>query len=346
MNPSFISILKATKEDRQGLFNATANRLGVPIQNIEKDFWVCLVLDLLFNYREHNTPRLLFKGGTSLSKAHSLISRFSEDIDITIFREDLDLSMSLDDLEGLSGKQQRKYFEKIKSASQSYISQELKPFLQNRFNSVFKEGSAPAVELDLSDDSGQTLLIKYQSLTQENSYILPAVKIECGAKSALDPNQFMTIKPYIADDVQQISLVVDNVVTICPERTFWDKIIILHGIRRWFDIKGTLRQNGHRYSRHYYDVYKLLNSNIGKNIVEKKHLAIDCARHAQIFFNSAALDLKSAYIGTFSIVPSGAMIKDLKRDYEAMSGMIFGQVPKFEEVIDALETFAHYLNQE
>lgn len=88
-NNNFTDVIHASVEDRRDLFLATATRLGVPLQNIEKDFWVCWILDLLFNTRNQEEPRLLFKGGTSLSKAHALISRFSEDIDITVFREDL-----------------------------------------------------------------------------------------------------------------------------------------------------------------------------------------------------------------------------------------------------------------
>ncbi len=96
---------------------ATANRLGTPLQNVEKDFWVCWALDLLFNGRDETEPRLLFKGGTSLSKAYGLISRFSEDIDITVFREDLGLNIEIADLENLSGKQQRIRLNTIKAAS-------------------------------------------------------------------------------------------------------------------------------------------------------------------------------------------------------------------------------------
>lgn len=87
MNISFLDIINASPEDRKGLFLSTANRLGTSLKNVEKDFWVCWILDLIFNGRHENEPRLLFKGGTSLSKAYSLISRFSEDIDITVFRE-------------------------------------------------------------------------------------------------------------------------------------------------------------------------------------------------------------------------------------------------------------------
>jgi len=74
---------------RRGLFLGTAARLGTAAQNVEKDFWVCWTLDAPFNGLAAGGPRLLFKAGTSLSKAFSLISRFSEDIDITVFRDDL-----------------------------------------------------------------------------------------------------------------------------------------------------------------------------------------------------------------------------------------------------------------
>jgi predicted nucleotidyltransferase component of viral defense system len=95
MNPGFLEILKAPAEEQRDLFLGAAHRLGTPEQYIEKDFWVCWILDALFNGLEKGGPRLLFKGGTSLSKAYGLISRFSEDIDITVFRHDLGQSMSL-----------------------------------------------------------------------------------------------------------------------------------------------------------------------------------------------------------------------------------------------------------
>ena len=121
MNTDFLHIIAAKPENRHSLFLDTANRLDTPIQNIEKDFWVTWVLDLLFNGRDPEEPRLLFKGGTSLSKAYSLISRFSEDVDITVFREDIGQNIEVSDLQGLSGKKQRVHLEAIKQACQSYI---------------------------------------------------------------------------------------------------------------------------------------------------------------------------------------------------------------------------------
>ena len=89
MSADFDGFLAASPNDRRDAFVGASQRLGTAAQNIEKDFWVCWTLDVLFNHLEAGGPRLLFKGGTSLSKAFGLISRFSEDIDITVFREDM-----------------------------------------------------------------------------------------------------------------------------------------------------------------------------------------------------------------------------------------------------------------
>lgn len=77
MNKDFNAVITASDAERRDLFLGTAARLGTAVQNVEKDFWVCWTLDALFNGLDVGGPRLLFKGGTSLSKAFGLISRFS-----------------------------------------------------------------------------------------------------------------------------------------------------------------------------------------------------------------------------------------------------------------------------
>ncbi len=89
------------------------------------------------------------------------------------------------------------------------------------------------VEPDPADPDGQSLLLWYPTTTAGgNEYIRRAIKIEAGAKSALDPHAPVVIKPYIADDLPNLDLAVGNVTTVDPSRTFWDKIVILHGLRR------------------------------------------------------------------------------------------------------------------
>jgi len=257
--------------------------------------------------------------------------------------------MNLDDLECISGKKQRKYFEGITTACQQYIKLHLQPRLEKTIHSIFSEFTSkekiPIVELDPTDKSQQTILIRYSGINQiGNNYIAPTVKIEGGAKSALDPHKSTAIFPYIAHEMKSEQFRVPNVITIDAERTFWDKIVILHGIRRWYDSKGVMRQNGHRFSRHYYDVYQLLNSDIGNLAKSRLDLAADCTRHAKMFFNSSSLDLNSAQPGTFSIVPCQDMQKILKNDYDAMSGMIFGDIPDFSAIIESLIVLEKELN--
>jgi hypothetical protein len=68
MNPLFNRVLLSSAEDQRDLFVSSARRLGTNERNLEKDFWVCWTLDALFNELTAGGPRLLFKGGTSLSK--------------------------------------------------------------------------------------------------------------------------------------------------------------------------------------------------------------------------------------------------------------------------------------
>src|SRR5258708_35243040 len=127
MNPAYQKIIASSEDDQRGLFLAAANRVGTTVQNIEKDFWVCWTLDALFHRLKSGGPRLLFKGGTSLSKGYGLISRFSEDIDITGFRSDIGEEADFQQLEALSKKARAKRLDAIKTACQGYING---PFLE------------------------------------------------------------------------------------------------------------------------------------------------------------------------------------------------------------------------
>lgn len=349
MNDAFLEIIAASDDDRRALFLGTAGRLGTSVQNVEKDFWVCWTLDALFNGLPAGGPRLLFKGGTSLSKAYSLIERFSEDVDITVFRDDLGEPASVAELEALSGKKRQARLDAIKSACQAYINGSLLADIgglidRTMYDARISVGRA-RLEPDKSDRDRQTLLFWYPSVAGEpDGYIRSAVKIESGAKSALDPHSSAIIIPYVADDVPRLDLRVPNVTTVDPERTFWDKLVILHGLRCWFERRGVLRQDGQRVTRHYYDVSRLAESDVARRALADRELALDCARHARLFFNSPDLDLAHAVPGTFAIAPIEAMRDALRRDYEAMAGMIFGEVPALDDVMATIADLEKRVN--
>lgn len=345
MNPSFQDVITAADAERLDLFLGTATRLGTAVQNVEKDFWVCWTLDALFNGIEDG-PRLLFKGGTSLSKGFGLIERFSEDIDVTVFRDDLGVPATIAELAALSRKKREAALDAIKDACEAHINGPMKERLaQICADTCARTGLEPqSIRVEADAQDGQTLLLIYPSITPEDAYIAKSVKIESGAKSALDPNSVRTIVPYVDADAVDLDLAVPGVTVVDAERTFWDKVVILHGLRRWFEIRGQLRGDGQRISRHYYDLFRLIQSEIGQAALANRALGEDCVAHARMFFNRPDFDLATAQPPTFALCPEGGMMDALRPDYRAMSAMIFGEPPPFDVVVEAIAELQRDLN--
>ena len=130
-----------------------------------------------------------------------------------------------------------------------------------------------------------------------------------------------------------LSLVVNNVTTVQPERTLWDKLVILHGLRQWYERRGELRHGGQRVSR----LHQLLRSKHAADWLANMALAEDCARHARLFFGSTDLGLDLARPETFTLIPSPTMLDALRRDYTAMAGMALNEVPSLTDVIASVE---------
>ena len=345
MNPDYARLLQTDEVNRRDLFAATAVRLGTTVQNIEKDFWVCWTLDALFHGLDATGPRLLFKGGTSLSKGLGLIARFSEDIDITVFRDDLGAGASVAELEAMSGKQRTRRLDGIRTACQAFVAGPLRTKLEALVAALPGNASSLRIAPDAQDPDGQSLLLWYPAITgDDDGYITPAVKIEAGAKSALDPHAPSTVQPYIGDDLVGFDLAVPGVITVDPIRTFWDKVIILHGLRHWFERRGELR-GGQRISRHYYDIDRLLNAELGRHAPADLAMARDCTSHARMFFNRADLDLATAQPGTFALLAHDDMIDQLRRDYTAMRVMVFGEAPSFEAVMASVADLEAAVNR-
>ena len=134
MSADFERFLKLSDQERRDVFEAAADRLDTLPSYVEKDFWVCFVLDLLFNRMPKGHPRLLFKGGTALSKAFGLIQRFSEDIDLVVYREGLGFGPDRDPTSapGLTSKQRKGLFDELKDACSAYICGILAPLCRCR----------------------------------------------------------------------------------------------------------------------------------------------------------------------------------------------------------------------
>lgn len=113
-------------EDRRDIFIEAAARLGIRPTITEKDFWVCVVLRLLFE-KSRFGESLVFKGGTSLSKAYGLIERFSEDIDLVLDWQLIGFGAGLKDpLQNFDSKSKQDQFNKqMNRLAAAYIAETL-----------------------------------------------------------------------------------------------------------------------------------------------------------------------------------------------------------------------------
>jgi Nucleotidyl transferase AbiEii toxin, Type IV TA system len=338
VNSSFERFLRLPKEDRIDVFATAAQRLDTTHTYVEKDFWVCLILDLLYNDRPAGHPRLLFKGGTSLSKAFGLIKRFSEDIDIVVSREDLKFTGDRDPTSPsaiLSGRKREALFADLRAACSGYICGDLGDSLKQALGAV---DPTCAVQIDPVDKDRQTLLVEYQSLfdVEEMSYVSPRVKIEGGARSGLDPHTTRAIAPFVAEDLSNWDFRVGGIVTLDPARTFWEKLLILHGCHCGYRDKGHVPADGNRLSRHYYDVAMISDTDTGRAALSDQDIAAAVRGHNQVAFRQPSKKFEEAVPGSLRIVPQPALQATVGRDYTAMSGMILGTPPPFAWIMARL----------
>ena len=344
MREAFREFLKLPAMYRRDVFEATAQRLGTLATYVEKDFWVCLVLDILYHDRPADHPALFFKGGTSLSKAFGLIQRFSEDIDIAVSRHDLGFRGDQDPFRVKSTKNQRdKMFKALDRTDGKYVSGELATALSASLDTL-PQGCT--VYPDMEARTFPSLSIEYPTLFPSPgiAYVQPRVKIEAGARSALDPAQISTITPYISGDLDGWQFDVKNVKTIGAERTYWEKLLILHGYHCGYRDEGRLPADKDRVSRHYYDVAIVTASEIGKSALANIELLRSVREHNLTAFPRAWKKFEEARPNTLRCIPQPKLCEAIEKDYGAMEGMITGNAPSFTWIMAQLDLVQNAIN--
>ena len=345
MTGGFDSLPALPERDRRDVFEAAASRLDTLPGYVEKDFWVCLVLDTLFNRRSEGHPRLLFKGGTSLSKAFGLINRFSEDIDLVVSRNDLGFEGERDPtvVSQLSNKKRAALFNELRSACSGYIRGALRTVLASRIDGLSADCQ---VVPDEGDVDGQTLFVEYPTLFPSGgvTYVAPRVKIEAGARSALEPSQACEIAPFIAVELPDWSFASEGIRVISPHRTYWEKLLILHGAHCGYRDSGRLPVDKDRISRHYYDVAMITATEVGRSAMVDTHLLDAVRNHNLVAFRQAWKRFEEAVPGSVRLVPQAELRAVIERDYRAMQGMILGEAPDFGWVTDQLRVAEATIN--
>jgi hypothetical protein len=341
-----VALLDAS--DRAALFGETGAARGVANTIVEKDFWVCWTLKRLFELQNEDAPTLIFKGGTSLSKAFGAIRRFSEDIDLSFDRADLGYTGDRDpEKDGISRKQAAKLIDDLVGDVEKHIAEKLMPALRTAIAKHLGEPTNGEWSLEVDESDRQTVNFHYPTaLPKEEyegmAYITPRVKLEFGARGDPWPIEEKIIRPYAADDYPDFFEDPDCTVTVLSaQRTFWEKATALHAEAHRAKESPTPRY----FSRHYYDIAMLLDTDDGKAAAADIELLELVAKHKAVFFRSGWASYDTARPGTLQLIPSEARQKDLRADYRYMAAMMFDDKPlSFDEILSRIQKLQDTIN--
>lgn len=335
-------------DDRAALFGESGAGRGVADTIIEKDFWVCWSLRRLFGLPKGATATLVFKGGTSLSKAFGAIHRFSEDIDLSFDRTELGYTGDRDpEREGISRKQAARLIDDLVGDVERHIAEKLLPALRAAIVEQLGEPANGEWSLEIDAGDAQTVNFHYPTALpaaeyEGMAYITPRVKLELGARGDPWPTEEKVIRPYAADDYPDYFAEPDTSVTVLSaRRTFWEKATALHAEAH----RPAESPTPQYFSRHYYDLAMLLDTDEGKAAVADLDLLAQVAQHKTTFFRSGWASYKTARPGTLWLMPDEARVKDLRADYRAMAPMMFDQTPpSFDDILTKIAALQETIN--
>lgn len=321
-----------TISEKKEIFEKLTDQLKQPAVAIEKDWWVVQTLRLIFEM--DCADSLVFKGGTSLSKAWGLIERFSEDIDLALDRKFL----------GFEGELSNQQIKKLRKASFKYITEEFYPTLKAKFEDAgISDLEIKIAETTESDQDPRIIEIYYPSVFDALGYIRPKVIVEVGSRSLREPFSVRSFNSYVGehnpDTVFADSLI--NIPTVNPERTFLEKIFLLH--EEFQKPLDKIRTD--RLTRHLYDLEKLMDTEFAKKALTDSKLYQDIVAHRKLYTSIRGVDYDNHSPQKINPIPPAGIIDQWEKDYMVMQQyMIYGESLSFSELIERVKELKSRLN--
>ncbi len=313
--------------DRRDALNVAATRSSRPAHLLEKDAWVVWTLEVLFGAPFANA--LVFKGGTSLSKAYHAIGRFSEDVDLTYDIRAIAPDLAPAGTEGLppNRSQEQRWTRIIRERLEQWARDVVVPLLGERLRA---EGLVAAVSLD-----ADTVRIAYDAQTAGSGYVRPVVVLEFGARLTGEPCERRDVTCDAAPHLPDVIFPVAAPSVMRPERTFWEKATAIHVFCRGGRFRGP-----ERFSRHWYDIVALDRAAFVDPAIRDRELARRVARHKSMFFrehdgHGHTIDYQAAVDGALQLVPDGSVERLLAEDYAGMvnDGLFFDEALFFTDLL-------------
>ena len=325
-------------DERLAALLQAADASGRPPHLLEKDVWVVWSLRHLF--AAPYAPHLVFKGGTSLSKAYGVIQRFSEDVDLTYDIRAIagDLIDKAETPLPASKSQEKKWSKEIRARLADWVDTDVVPLLQRDLG---QHGLPAKVRAE-----GDKVFIDYTPLASGTGYIPSAVMLEFGARSTGEPSELRSIRCDAATHLQGVEFPEATPQVMRAERTFWEKATAIHV----FCVQGAFR-GGDRFARHWHDVTRLDATGFADSTIADTALATAVADHKSIFFaeknlDGGLVDYHTAVAGGLRLVPHDDALVKLAADYQYMvdDGLFLNEVESFDTLLQHCHTIQEKAN--
>ena len=298
-----MAFLHSDREQFRDAVNLTFEYAGIMVQAIEKDYYVTMLLQLL----AQKIPHIVFKGGTSLSKCHKVICRFSEDIDITI------------DEEVTQGQKK-----KIKQAIVDSAN-ELGMIVEN------------LVETRSRRDYNRYIITYDSVIPMESSVLRASVLLETSYKSLSFPTVLLPVSSYIGEMMEREAPDAVGEYNLAPfemkvqniDRTMVDKIFAVCD----YYLQGKVD----KHSRHLYDIYKLL------PLVSIDDNFRELVREVRVVrAQSTVCPSALPEVNISELLRKIIKEKAYKKDYDGLTVQLLEEDVTYDKAIVALKQIAEY----
>lgn len=298
---------------------------------VEKDWWVVQVLSAVFDMEIGKS--LIFKGGTSLSKAWGLIERFSEDIDLVFDRSYF----------AYDGELTRTQVKNLRKKAGAYIEGTLSSNFEKKLKDIgLSDIKLNYIKQEASDADPVKIEIHYPNVIEYPGYVEPRVLLEISCSSLMEPAEIRSISTLLDDhypdsDFAQKPIEIPSVI---PERTFLEKLFLLH--EEFHRPKEKIRIK--RQSRHLYDIFQLLKSEFGLLAIDNHVLYETIVKHRYTFNRVGGVNYNLHQPQTLNPIPLPDFLKAWEDDYKTMQEeMIYGDSPDFELIIGTISDITEYV---
>jgi hypothetical protein len=331
-----LGFLDLPSDERRLYIEQAALRRNVSPVVLEKDFWVCWLLGILFE--SPFAGNLVFKGGTSLSKVFGVIERFSEDIDLSLSPAFLNLPEA-----GKSRNQANKWMAKAEAACGIAVRDQISAAMEAAVEQVLGKRNQGWFEFMTDANTNSPVLLFHYPSSQPAGfeYLRRSVKMEFGSLTDQQPFGRHPIRPWVAEVLPDAFT--DwrcEVVALEVERSFWEKATILHAeYHRPMD-----KPTPDRISRHYADTAALAKHPAASIALDQHDLRDRVVRWKSQFFGSSWANYDLATPGNFRLVPPAERLPALQRDYRAMRDMYLIEPANFEDILATLAELENRIN--